>query len=125
MKKECTRCQSAFECSADAIRGCWCATSPALMSPKDSTSCLCRDCLQQVIEPKAEKIVQEIMAGERPNEIAKYYATPSKKLVEGIDFYREGSLWVLKEWFHLKRGYCCGSACRHCPYGHENVPGNS
>ncbi|AWW75203.1 hypothetical protein CD351_12270 [Erythrobacter sp. KY5] len=23
---------------------------------------------------------------------------------------------------HLERGECCGSACRHCPYGHENVP---
>ena len=22
---------------------------------------------------------------------------------------------------HLKRGKCCGSACRHCPYGHEAV----
>ncbi len=24
--------------------------------------------------------------------------------------------------FHLKRGYCCGSGCRHCPYEHVNVP---
>ena len=24
---------------------------------------------------------------------------------------------------YLKRkGPCCGNACRHCPYGHENVP---
>ncbi|WP_379922667.1 DUF5522 domain-containing protein [Erythrobacter sp. R86502] len=23
---------------------------------------------------------------------------------------------------HLKRGKCCGSACRHCPYGHTAVP---
>lgn len=23
---------------------------------------------------------------------------------------------------HLERGTCCGSACRHCPYDHENVP---
>jgi hypothetical protein len=23
---------------------------------------------------------------------------------------------------HLKRGKCCGSACRHCPYDHEAVP---
>ncbi|MEO0464106.1 MAG: DUF5522 domain-containing protein [Pseudomonadota bacterium] len=23
---------------------------------------------------------------------------------------------------HLKRGVCCGSACRHCPFGDENVP---
>lgn len=22
---------------------------------------------------------------------------------------------------HLKRGKCCGSACRHCPYDHEAV----
>ncbi|XP_077987191.1 uncharacterized protein LOC144441482 [Glandiceps talaboti] len=29
---------------------------------------------------------------------------------------------------HLKRGVCCGSGCRHCPYDHVNVkkqPGNS
>jgi len=24
--------------------------------------------------------------------------------------------------FHLERGVCCGSCCRHCPYNHENVP---
>ncbi len=23
---------------------------------------------------------------------------------------------------HLDRGRCCGSMCRHCPYGHVNVP---
>eukprot|EP01061_Rhynchopus_euleeides_P034516 TRINITY_DN58354_c0_g1_i1.p1 TRINITY_DN58354_c0_g1~~TRINITY_DN58354_c0_g1_i1.p1 ORF type:complete len:343 (+),score=104.57 TRINITY_DN58354_c0_g1_i1:40-1029(+) len=22
---------------------------------------------------------------------------------------------------HNKRGFCCGSGCRHCPYGHTNV----
>ncbi|KEO88689.1 hypothetical protein EH31_16165 [Erythrobacter longus] len=22
----------------------------------------------------------------------------------------------------LERGKCCGSRCRHCPFGHENVP---
>lgn len=22
---------------------------------------------------------------------------------------------------HLKRGTCCGCACRHCPYDHINV----
>lgn len=24
--------------------------------------------------------------------------------------------------YHLKRGYCCGNGCRHCPYHHKNVP---
>jgi diphthamide synthase (EF-2-diphthine--ammonia ligase) len=22
---------------------------------------------------------------------------------------------------HLKRGWCCGNGCRHCPFGHHNV----
>jgi ATP-binding cassette subfamily B (MDR/TAP) protein 1 len=28
---------------------------------------------------------------------------------------------VFTEYAHLQRGKCCGSGCRHCPYGHENV----
>ena len=41
---------------------------------------------------------------------------------EGEDFYWEGRYMVFTEAWHLKRGYCCGSACRHCPWNHENVP---
>ncbi len=32
------------------------------------------------------------------------------------DFYIEDGKTVFTESFHLKRGYCCGSGCRHCPY---------
>ncbi len=39
------------------------------------------------------------------------------KLEEGVDFYMEDGLMVLTERFLRKRGYCCGSGCRHCPYG--------
>ncbi|TEA31771.1 hypothetical protein DBR06_SOUSAS14110010 [Sousa chinensis] len=28
---------------------------------------------------------------------------------------------VLTRLAHLQRGRCCGSTCRHCPYGHVNV----
>jgi len=35
-----------------------------------------------------------------------YYLTP-----EG---YR-----CFTEQYHLKRGYCCESGCRHCPYGYN------
>ncbi|XP_065115589.1 uncharacterized protein C1orf53 homolog [Paramisgurnus dabryanus] len=28
---------------------------------------------------------------------------------------------VFTEFAHRKRGKCCGSACRHCPYGQINV----
>ena len=31
---------------------------------------------------------------------------------------------VFTEYFHLQRGKCCGSKCRHCPYEHVNVPPN-
>jgi hypothetical protein len=39
------------------------------------------------------------------------------ELIEGVDFYREGAAMVFTETFHLRRGYCCESGCRHCPYG--------
>ena len=39
-----------------------------------------------------------------PIEEGDYYLTP-----EG---YR-----CFTEQYHLKRGYCCESGCRHCPYG--------
>ena len=38
-------------------------------------------------------------------------------LVEGEDFYREGAYVVFTARYHLRRGYCCESGCRHCPYG--------
>ena len=37
--------------------------------------------------------------------------------VEGEDFYREGAYVVFTARYHLRRGYCCESGCRHCPYG--------
>jgi len=44
------------------------------------------------------------------------------KLVEDLDYYFEGGLMVLTKHFLLKRGYCCGNRCRHCPYDYINVP---
>jgi Family of unknown function (DUF5522) len=38
------------------------------------------------------------------------------ELVEDEDFYWEGGFIVFTRHYHLKRGYCCGSGCRHCPY---------
>jgi uncharacterized protein DUF5522 len=41
------------------------------------------------------------------------------ELVEGEDFYREGPYIVFTEKYLRKRGYCCESGCRHCPYGYR------
>jgi len=32
------------------------------------------------------------------------------------DFYFDGPNLVFTAAYHLKRGSCCGSDCRHCPY---------
>jgi len=32
------------------------------------------------------------------------------------DFYLEGEFVVFTAAYHLRRGYCCNSDCRHCPY---------
>ena len=42
--------------------------------------------------------------------------TPDE-LVEGIDYYQENGFVVFTANYLLKRGFCCRSACRHCPYG--------
>ena len=40
------------------------------------------------------------------------------KELEPEDFYKtpEGFI-VFTEAYHLKRGHCCQSGCKHCPYG--------
>ncbi|MBL7964562.1 MAG: hypothetical protein JNM31_12060 [Flavobacteriales bacterium] len=40
--------------------------------------------------------------------------------LEPGDYYfsPEGYL-VFTEQYHRKRGYCCQSGCRHCPYGYD------
>lgn len=40
---------------------------------------------------------------------------PSARL-EPEDFYYENGLMVFTAAYHLKRGYCCNSGCRHCPF---------
>jgi len=42
---------------------------------------------------------------------------PQSELILGKDYYLEGSSMVFTADFLLRRGYCCESGCRHCPYG--------
>jgi hypothetical protein len=44
-------------------------------------------------------------------------------LTEGDDYYfNEDGYIVLTEKYHLKKGYCCGNGCRHCPFHYDAVP---
>ena len=40
---------------------------------------------------------------------------------ESEDYYMDGPALVFTAAFHLKRGFCCGNGCRHCPYGDEHL----
>jgi hypothetical protein len=51
------------------------------------------------------------MAKEKENE--------RDKLKPNEDYYFENGLMVFTQAYHLKRGYCCKSGCRHCPYGYK------
>ncbi|WP_263359042.1 DUF5522 domain-containing protein [Acidicapsa ligni] len=41
---------------------------------------------------------------------------------EADEFYFEGPFLVFTEAYHLRRGWCCQSGCRHCPYGFQKTP---
>jgi hypothetical protein len=41
------------------------------------------------------------------------------------DFYVENGMKVMKEEYHIRRGYCCGSGCRYCPYFPKGQKGNT
>lgn len=42
-----------------------------------------------------------------------------------ILYYIENGKYVFTEEFHLKRGFCCGNGCRHCPYYPKHIKGNT
>ncbi|TDE02077.1 DUF5522 domain-containing protein [Flavobacterium sandaracinum] len=45
------------------------------------------------------------------------------KMTEGEDFYYTPEGYkCFTEKHHLKRGYCCKSGCRHCPYASPLTP---
>jgi Family of unknown function (DUF5522) len=44
-------------------------------------------------------------------------------LIEEEDFYyNEQGYMVLTAHYLLRRGFCCGNGCKHCPYHYEAVP---
>ncbi|MCA6074521.1 DUF5522 domain-containing protein [Fulvivirga sedimenti] len=38
------------------------------------------------------------------------------KPAKGRDYYIENGNLVFTEEYLRRRGFCCGSGCRHCPY---------
>jgi hypothetical protein len=48
-----------------------------------------------------------------------------KPLFDDDEFYvNEKGLYVFTAEYLLKRGYCCGNGCTHCPFDYKNVLDN-
>jgi hypothetical protein len=101
--KRCSKCGASFICGPQAdMNECWCKELPPLSPITDGSDCLCRACLSDRISTQPSRPAPQAM---RPS-----------ALVEGEDYYLEGSAVVFTAKYHLRRGYCCGNGCRHCPY---------
>jgi hypothetical protein len=48
-----------------------------------------------------------------------------KRFEEGLDYYLENGSVIMTEDYHINRGYCCGSGCRHCAYEPRAVRGTT
>ena len=58
------------------------------------------------------------------HKVAKFVAMNEElnpnNLIEGEDYYLTPEGYrCFTEKYHLKRGHCCKSGCRHCPYGFD------
>src|SRR5688500_4461452 len=102
--------------TGEAYKGpCWCerpivakAALIRLLAELPEARCLCPSCLESIAE-NPEATWEELITRSRG-----VLAAPG---LDAGDYYREGETLVFTERYHLRRGYCCGSGCRHCPYG--------
>ena len=46
-----------------------------------------------------------------------------KPFIQNVHYYLEAERVVFTEQFHLERGHCCGTGCRHCPYDPKHKKG--
>jgi len=66
-------------------------------------ACLCRECLVRFSESAGDAVSR--------------VDSPAPPPVAGQDYYLdEFGRMVFTAAYHLKRGHCCDSGCRHCPY---------
>lgn len=117
--QRCQQCGAHFGCGSGEAVPCWCNAYPSVMQPDPALSCLCPACLAKTMR---ERIRQRFcnLSREECLALARPYRN-QKPLIEHLDYYLEKGNWVFTEWFHWKRGQCCGNACRHCPFNHEAV----
>jgi Family of unknown function (DUF5522)/Cysteine-rich CWC len=100
--KACAACNQPFECRVGDVLRCHCTSVELNEAQRQSLAdtyddCLCHQCLQEFSDG----------------------AIPQKE--EAPDFYIENGRYVFTAHYLQRRGYCCGSGCRHCPYPKQKL----
>jgi hypothetical protein len=91
-------------CSPATYKGqCWCARIevPAELIARvpenlRNRACICENCVTAFHERKTER--------------------PPHAAALGDFYFESDGRMVFTAAYHLRRGYCCGNNCRHCPY---------
>jgi len=115
----CPICAAPNQCrleTGEPYKGpCWCerpvllnSSLLRLLADLPEPRCLCPDCLDAIA--RDPDVTWDKLA-----------ARNSSAPREG-EFYMEGEGVVFTAEYHLRRGFYCGSGCRHCPYVAGNDP---
>jgi hypothetical protein len=113
-QKSCSNCGVSFGCGPSAGKeSCWCEDLPhvSLVGAAEQ-DCLCPECLRQAIAGLPLNPAETRPTASQ----GKSAITSPPILVEGEDYYCEGPAIVFTAKYLRRRGYCCDSGCRHCPY---------
>lgn len=106
-EKICPQCNTSFGCCTE---NCWCSSLPNIMTMPETGDCFCPKCLEGIIQEKINTT-----EGKK-----KLSFMPKNEMIENVDYYiNEQGNWVFTAEYHLKRGYCCNSGCKNCPYGYH------
>jgi hypothetical protein len=74
-------------------------------------ACLCHPCLETISRISSEHVAMESILREIRRAVA-----PGEGELSPEEYYLEEGRCVFTAAYHLKRGSCCNSGCRHCPY---------
>lgn len=76
--------------------------------------CLCKSCLIEAINTNLASLYK---TESTETLVEKALPYRNQMPVKELDYYlNEDGFRVMTSWAHLKRGYCCGNGCQHCPY---------
>ena len=114
-------------CTADAYKGpCWCERMdlPAALlarvpDEQRRLACICRSCVETA---QAERDAEAVRVRPGASKIDPAAAPTGCSRAADEEFYVDpvSGYRVFTEAYHLRRGRCCQSGCRHCPFGFRN-----